>query len=159
MTRSRGKPERRTFYVSCTDEQWAEAKGRAAAAGTRTSPWLVERALNADLAIFDERPEPQRLALSPNRQRGMAGDIEIMSNTLEQLFNGKSIERLGDKVAFVRDAKVTQLVADGRFDELFLAYGKLFGPERAERLLAKAVTERHGADAVEVIVSGPKRRE
>ena len=51
------------------------------------------------------------------------------------------------------------MVADGRFDELFLAYGKLFGPERAERLLAKAVTERRGASSVEVTVGGPKRRE
>ena len=158
MTRARGGPERRTFYVSCTDEQWAEAKRRAAAAGMKTSPWLVERALEADLSIFDARPEPQRLVLSPNQQYGMAGDIETMTNSLEQLFNGKAIERLGDEVAFVRDAKVTQLVADGRFDELFLAYGKLFGPERAERLLAKAVTERHGGGSVEVIVGGPKRR-
>ena len=159
MTRSRGRPERRTFYISCTDEQWAEAKERAAAAGMKTSPWLVERALNADLSIFDVRPEPQRLALSPNQQHWMADDIGILTNTLEQLFNGKAIEGLGDKVAFIRDAMVTEMVADGRFDELFLACEKLFGPERAERLLAKAVRERHGAGSVEVIVGGPKRRE
>ena len=159
MTRSRPGPESRTFYVSCTDEQWAEAKGRAAAAGMKTSPWLVERALHADLSIFDQRPEPQRLALDANQQRGIVGDIETMTISFEQLFNGKAIERLASQVAFVRDAKVTEMVADGRFDELFLAYGKLFGSERAERLLARAVTEQHGADAVEVIVSGPKRRE
>ena len=159
MTRSRGRPERRTFYISCTDEQWAEAKERAAAAGMKTSPWLVERALNADLSIFDVRPEPQRLALSPNQQHWMADDIGILTNTLEQLFKGKAIEGLGDKVAFIRDSMVTEMVADGRFDELFLACEKLFGPERAERLLAKAVRERHGAGSVEVIVGGPKRRE
>jgi hypothetical protein len=159
MTRFRGSPERRTFYISCTDEQWAEAKERAAADGMKTSPWLVERALNADLSIFDVRPEPQRLALSPNQQHWMADDIGILTNTLEQLFNGKAIEGLGDKVAFIRDAKVAELVASGRFDELFLACEKLFGPERAERLLAKAVRERHGAGSVEVIVGGPKRRE
>ena len=159
MTRSRGRPERRTFYISCTDEQWAEAKERAAAAGMKTSPWLVERALNADLSIFDVRPEPQRLALRPGQQNRMADDIGILTNTLEQLFNGKAIEGLGDKVAFIRDSMVTEMVADGRFDELFLACEKLFGPERAERLLAKAVRERHGAGSVEVIVGGPKRRE
>ena len=159
MTRTRGGPEGRTYYVSCTDEQWAEAKRRAAAAGMKTSPWLVERALHADLSIFDQRPEPQRLALDANQQRWIVGDIETMTNSLEQLFNGKAIERLASKVAFVRDAKVTEMVADGRFDELFLAYGKLFGPARAERLLAKAVTERRGASSVEVVVSGPKRRE
>lgn len=159
MTRSRPGPEGRTFYISCTDKQWAEAKGRAAAAGMKTSPWLVERALEADLSIFDARPEPQPLVLNENQQRWIVGDIEIMTNSLEQLFNGKAIEGLGDQVAFVRDAKVTQLVAEGRFDELFLAYGKLFGPARAERLLATAVTERRGASSVEVIVSGPKRRE
>ena len=159
MTRSRSRPERRTFYISCTDEQWAEAKERAAAAGMKTSPWLVERALNADLSIFDVRPEPQRLALRPGQQNRMADDIGILTDTLEQLFNGKAIEGLGDKVAFIRDAMVTEMVAGGRFDELFLACEKLFGPERAERLLAKAVRERHGAGSVEVIVGGPKRRE
>ena len=159
MTRSRGGPEGRTFYISCTDEQWAEAKRRAAAVGMKTSPWLVERATDADLSIFDARPEPQRLALDANQQRWIVGDIETLTISLEQLFNGKSIERLGDRVAFVRDAKVTEMVADGRFDELFLAYGKLFGSARAERLLAKAVTERRGAGSVEVIVGGPKRRE
>ena len=159
MTRTRGGPEARTFYVSCTDEQWAEAKRRAAAAGMKTSPWLVERALHADLSIFDPRPEPQRLALDANQQRWIVGDIETMTNSFEQLFNGKAIERLASQVAFVRDAKVTEMVADGRFDELFLAYGKLFGPARAERLLAKAVTERRGASSVEVVVGGPKRRE
>ncbi len=48
MTRSRGGPESRTFYVSCTDEQWAEAKRRSASVGMKTSPWLVKRALEAD---------------------------------------------------------------------------------------------------------------
>ena len=158
MTRSRPGPERRTFYVSCSDEQWAEAKRRAAAVGMKTSPWLVERALEADLAIFDARPEPQRLALSPNQQNWLLGDIDLMTNSLEQLSKGKAIEEIGNRVAFVRDAMVTKMVADGRFDELFLAYGKLFGPARAERLLAKAVTER-GGGSVEVIVGGPKRRE
>ncbi len=116
-------------------------------------PW------EADLSIFDARPEPQRLALSPNDQNRLMGDIETMTISLEQLSNGKAIERLGKKVAFVRDAMVTEMVADGRFDELFLAYGKLFGPTRAERLLAKAVAERRGGGSVEVIVGGPKRRE
>ena len=159
MTRTRGGPEGRTYYVSCTDEQWAEAKRRAAAAGMKTSPWLVERALHANLSIFDQRPEPQRLALDANQQRWIVGDIETMTTSFEQLFNGKAIEKLASQVAFVRDAKVTEMVADGRFDELFLACEKLFGPERAERLVAKAVRERHGAGSVEVIVGGPKRRE
>ena len=151
-------PERKTFHVSCTDGQWAEAKRRAAAAGMRTSPWLVERALEADLSIFDARPEPQRLALSPNQQEWILGDVELMTNSLEQLFNGKAIEEMGRQVALVRDAKVREMIDGGRFDELFLAFGKLFGPERAERLLAKVVAERHEAGSVEVTVGGPKKR-
>ncbi|MDE0523201.1 MAG: hypothetical protein OXH79_14715 [Boseongicola sp.] len=50
------------------------------------------------------------------------------------------------------------MIDGGRFDELFLAFGKLFGPERAERLLAKVVAERHEAGSVEVTVGGPKKR-
>lgn len=50
--------------------------------------------------------EPQPLVLRPNRQRWIVGDVEIMANTLEQLFEGKAIEKLGDQVAFVRDAKL-----------------------------------------------------
>ncbi len=96
--------------------------------------------------------EPQPLVLRPNRQRWMVGDVEIMTNTLEQLFQGKAIEKLGDQVAFVRDAKVTEMVADGRFDELFLAFEKLVGPQNTEWLLAKAVKEWHGARSVEVFV-------
>ena len=43
MTRA----EKRTFYISCTDSDWADAKRRIAAAGMKTSTYLVERALNA----------------------------------------------------------------------------------------------------------------
>ena len=40
--------------------------------------------------------------------------------------------------------KVTEMIEERRMDELFLAYAKLFGAERAERPLAKAVTAWHG---------------
>ncbi len=158
MTRFRGSPERRTFYISCTDEQWAEAKERAAAAGMKTSPWLVERALNADLSIFDARPEPEPLVLSAYDQALMSSQVEFMTEFVEGLFDEKAIERLGNQVEFLRDAKVTEMIADGRIDELFLAFEKLFGPEDAERLLAKAVKEWHGAKSVTVTVGGPTRR-
>ena len=78
------------------------------------------------------------------------GDIEILT---------KAIEKLGKQVEFIRAAKVTELIATGSIDELFLACEKLFGPERAEWLLAKAVKEWHGAKSVEVEVGGPTRRE
>ena len=159
MTRSRGRPERRTFYISCTDEQWAEAKRRAAAAGMKTSPWLVERATNADLGIFDELPEPERLALSAGDQECLAEYVEFMTEFVEGLFDEKAIERIGNQVAFMCDVKATEMIADGRVDELFLAFEKLVGPENAEWLLAKAVREWHGASSVEVIVSdGPAGR-
>ncbi len=48
--------EKRTFYISCTDAEWEQAKRRAADAGMKTSPYLVERALRADLSIFGDRP-------------------------------------------------------------------------------------------------------
>ena len=48
--------------------------------------------------------------------------------------------------------KVTEMVAGGRFDELFLAFEKLVGPQNTEWLLAKAVTEWHAARSVEVFV-------
>ena len=159
MTRSRVRPERRTFYISCTDGQWAEAKGRAAAAGMKTSPWLVERALHADLGIFDERPEPERLALSASDQECLAEKVGFMTEFVEGLFDGKAIERIGNQVAFICDVKATEMIADGRTAQLFQAFGKLVGPENAEWLLAKAVKEWHGARSVEVIVSGPKVRE
>ena len=152
MTRSRGRPERRTFYISCTDEQWAEAKSRAAAVGMKTSPWLVERALKTDLSIFDERPEPERLALSAGDQECLAEYIEFMAEFVEGLFDEKAIERIGNQVAFMCDVKATEMIADGRVDELFLAFEKLVGPENAEWLLAKAVREWHGARSVEVRV-------
>ena len=60
---------------------------------------------------------------------------------------------LRNRVEFLRDAKVTEMIVEGRLDELFLAYAKLFGEERAERLLAKAVREWHGARSVEVKVT------
>ena len=154
MTRSRRQPERRTFHVSCSDEQWAEAKWRAAAAGIKTSPYLIDRALNADLSIFDDRPEPERLVLSEDDQNGLLYDIEYLAGVLEQLFDGAAVEKLRNQVEFLRDAKVTEMIAEGRMDELFLAYAKLFGEERAERLLARAVNEWHGATSVEVKVKG-----
>ena len=159
MARSRGRPERRTFYISCTDEQWAEVKGRATAAGMKTSPWLVERALNADLSIFDERPEPERLALSASDQECLAENVEFMTEFVEGLFDEKAIERIGNQVAFMCDVKATEMIADRRVDELFLAFEKLVGPQNAEMLLAMAVTEWHGARSVDVIVSGPKSQE
>ncbi len=152
MARSRGRPERRTYYISCTDEQWAEAKRRAAAAGMKTSPWLVERALEADLAIFDEGPEPERLALSAGNQESLADNVELMTEFVEELFDEKAIERIGNQVAFMCDVKVTEMIAGGRIDEVFLAFEKLVGPENAEWLLAKAVREWHGARSVEVRV-------
>ena len=157
MARSRGRPERRTFYISCTDEQWAEAKRRAAAAGMKTSPWLVERALEADLAIFDERPE--RLALSASDQECLADNVDFMTDWVEGLFDEKAIERLSNQVAFICDVKATEMIADGRLDELFRAFENLVGPENAEWLLAKAVKEWHGARSVKVIVrDGPAGR-
>ena len=153
MMRSRHRQERRTFHVSCSDEQWAEAKRRAAAAGMKTSPFLIDRALNADLSIFDDRPQPERLMLSEQDQKGLLYDIEYIMGVLEQaLDDGEAVEKLRNQVEFLRDTKVTEMIAEGRMDELFLAYAKLFGEERAERLLAKAVRERHGASSVEVIV-------
>ena len=152
MTRSRGRPERRTFYISCTDEQWAEAKERAAAAGMKTSPWLVERALNADLGIFDERPEPEPLVLSGLWQSWIAENVDFMADFVEGLFDEKAIERLSNQVAFICDAKATEMIADGRIEEVFLAFEKLVGPENAEMLLAKALKEWHGARSVEVRV-------
>ena len=159
MARSRGRPERRTFYISCTDEQWAEAKRRAAAAGMKTSPWLVERALEADLAIFDEGPEPERLVMSADEQDSMAEKVEFMTDFVEELFDEKAIERIGNQVAFMCDVKVTEMIAGRRIDEAFLAFERLVGPENAEWLLAKAVREWHGASSVDVIVHGSKRRE
>ena len=159
MTRSRVRPERRTFYISCTDEQWAEAKSRAAAACIKTSPWLVERATDADLSIFDERPEPERLALSASDQECLAEKVEFMTEFVEGLFDEKAIERIGNQVAFICDVKATEMIADGRVDELFMAFEKLVGPDNAEWLLAKAVKEWHGAKSVEVKVHGPKWRE
>ena len=159
MTRSRVRPERRTFYISCTDEQWAEAKGQAAAAGMKTSPWLVERALHADLGIFDERPEPEPLALDEKEQDMLAENVNFMAGFVEGLFDEKAIERMGNQVAFICDVKATEMIADGRIDELFRAFEKLVGPENAEWLLAKAVKEWHGARSVDVVVHGPKTRE
>lgn len=141
MTRSRGRPERRTFYISCTDEQWAEAKGRAAAAGMKTSPWLVERATDA------------------GDQECLAESVGSMTEFVDGLFDEKAIERIGNQVAFMCDVKATEMIAGGRVDELFLAFGKLVGPENAEWLLAKAVREWHGASSVDVVVHGSKRQE
>lgn len=146
--------EKRVFYISCTDRDWEDAKRRAAEAGLKTSPYLVERALTADLTIFGNRPQP--LVLSADDQRRMSSQIEAMMDLLE-LYPDWT-EKLGNQIEFLRDAKVTELIADGRFDELFLAFEKLFGPERAEALLAKAVKEWHGAKSVEVKVPGPKQR-
>ena len=146
--------EKRVFYISCTDRDWEDAKRRAAEAGLKTSPYLVERALTADLTIFGNRPQP--LVLSADDQRRMSSQIEAMMDMLE-LYPDWT-EKLGNQIEFLRDAKVTELIADGRFDELFLAFEKLFGPERAEALLAKAVKEWHGAKSVEVKVPGPKQR-
>ena len=150
MTRA----EKKTFYISCTDGEWAEAKRRAAAAGTKTSPYLVERALHADLSIFGDRPEP--LVLSAEDQNRMSSQIDFLMSIIEP--SSAWMEKLANQVAFLRDAKVTELIAEGRFDELFLAFEKLFGPEQAEVLLAKAVKEWHGAKSVEVKVTGPTRR-
>ena len=158
MTRVRGKPERRTFHVSCSDGQWAEAKRRAAAAGMKTSPWLVERALNADLSIFDDRAQPEPLVLSAQDQHLMSSQVEFIMGVIGSSRDGAWIERLGNQVEFLRDAKVAEMVADGRITDLFLAFEKLFGPEHAERLLAKAVKEWHGAKSVTVTVGGPARR-
>ena len=146
--------EKRTFYISCTDGDWAEAKRRAAAAGMKTSPYLVERALNADLSIFGDRPQP--LVLSAEDQRYMSSQINFLMHIIEPSSVWR--EKLCNQVAFLRDAKVTELIAEDRIDELFLAFEKLFGPEQAEALLAKAVKDWHGAKSVEVTVRGPRRR-
>ena len=146
--------EKRTFYISCTDGDWAEAKRRAAAAGMKTSPYLVERALNADLSIFGDRPQP--LVLSAEDQRYMSSQINFLMHIIEPSSVWR--EKLCNQVAFLRDAKVTELIAEDRIDELFLAFEKLFGPEQAEALLAKAVKDWHGAKSVEVTVRGSTRR-
>ncbi len=143
MTRSGRRPERRTFHVSCSDGQWAEAKRRAAA-GMKTSPRLVERALNADLSIFDGRPEPAELVLSAADQNLISSQVDFMVQVIGRARDGAWLERLGSQIEFLRDAKATEMIADGRIDDLFLAFEKLFGRERAERLLAKAVKEWHG---------------
>ena len=146
--------EKRTFYISCTDGEWAEARRRAAAAGMKTSPYLVERALNADLSIFGDRPQP--LVLSADEQSRMSSQIDFLTRIIDP--SPAWMEKLGNQVAFLRDVKVTELIAKGRFDELFLSFEKLFGPEQAEVLLAKAVKDWHGAKSVEVKVRGPTRR-
>ena len=96
--------------------------------------------------------------LSAQDQHLISSQVEFMIAVIGSSRDGAWLERLGNQVEFLRDAKVTEMIAEGRIDELFLAFEKLFGPENAERLLAKAVKEWHGAKSVTVTVSGPKRR-
>jgi len=103
---------RKTFHISCSDAQWAEAKRRAAAAGKSTSAHLVERALDADLSIFGERPEP--LVLDAEDQGRMCGQIEFLTGTVAP--SPAWLHGFGDRVAFLCDAKVTELVARGPYD-------------------------------------------
>ena len=149
--------EKRTFYISCTDAEWERAKQRAADAGMKTSPYLVERALTADLSRFGLTAEP--LVLSAEDQHRMSGQIEWLMKILP-LESSRWLETLANRVEFLRDTKVTELVSEGRYDELFLAYEKLFGSEQAEILLAKAVKEWHKAKTVDVKVTvrGPAQR-
>ncbi|MCY4309806.1 MAG: hypothetical protein OXC54_00590, partial [Rhodospirillaceae bacterium] len=146
--------EKRTFYISCTDAEWEQAKRRAADAGMKTSPYLVERALRADLSIFGDRPQP--LVLSAEEQSRMSSQLEFLMKIIDP--SPEWMEKLGNQVAFLRDAKVTEMIAEARFDELFLAFEKIFGSDRAEALLAKAVKDWHGAKSVAVTVRGPTRR-
>ncbi len=148
--------ERRTFYVSCTDAEWAQAKQRAADAGMKTAPYLVERALTADLARFGVRPEP--LVLSTEDQSRISAQLEWLMTIIPSSPAWR--ETFANQVAFLRDAKVTELIAAGRYDALFLAYENLFGPDKAEILLARAVKDWHGAKTVDVTVTvrGPRRR-
>ena len=147
---------KRTFYVSCTDEEWEQAKQRAADAGMKTSPYLVERALTADLSRFGIKPEP--LVLSVKDQSLLSSQLDWLIQIIPS--SPAWLETLANQVAFLRDVKVTELISEGRYDELFLAYEKLFGSEKAEILLAKAVKEWHGAKQVDVTVTvkGPTRR-
>ncbi|WP_424830715.1 hypothetical protein [Ruegeria sp.] len=146
--------KKRTFYISCTDQEWEDAKRRAAEAGMKTSPWLVERALTADLSIFGNRPQP--LVLGADDQKRMNDQIGFLMDLLKP--SSDWMEKLGNQIAFLRDAKVTDLIAEDRLDELLLAFEKLFGPDKAEALLAKAIKEWHGAKSVEVKVHDPKQR-
>ena len=88
----------------------------------------------------------------------MSSQAEFILAVIGSSRDGAWTERLGNQVGSLRDAKVTEMVADGRITDLFPACEKLFGPEHAERLLAKAVKERHGAKSVTVTVGGPTRR-
>ena len=146
--------KKRTFYISCTDQEWEDAKRRAAEAGMKTSPWLVERALTADLSTFGNRPQP--LVLGADDQKRMNDQIGFLMDLLKP--SSDWMEKLGNQIAFLRDAKVTDLIAEDRLDELLLAFEKLFGPDKAEALLAKAIKEWHGAKSVEVKVHDPKQR-
>ena len=82
-------------------------------------------------------------------RKGLLYDIENLAGVLEQLFDGASVEKLRNQVEFLRDTKVTEMITEGKRNELFLTYAQLFGEERAKWLLARAVREWHGARSVE----------
>ncbi len=146
--------EKRVFYISCTDSDRKDAKRRVAGVRMKTSPYLVERAPTADLSMFGNRPQP--LVLSAEDQSRRCHQIEFLLKLIDP--SPAWMEKLGNQIEFLRDAKVTELVAEDRFDEHFLAFEKLFGPEQAEALLAKAVKDWHGTKSAEVNVHDPKQR-
>lgn len=95
---------------------------------------------------------------SAESQRRMCGRIEFPMGMIAPF--PAWLDKIGDAVAFPIDARGTDPVADGRYDEPFPAFENLFGSERAEALPAGAVKEWHGGRArgrSAVEVRGPTR--
>ena len=143
MRRKRRLPAK-VHSISCADAEWERVRVLAERRGLSISRYMVECGLNVDPTT--EAPKAPRLVLDEAEQRRLHdGVVGIVERTAAAESEEAVLMRIRNALAFLVEARMREMVRDGREYELKGLLTDLFGERAAaaavERLQARMDTD------------------
>ena len=131
MKKTRKRKPGTAHSVSYTDEQWAEIKAWAKAAGETTSRWWAKCATTVDLSS-PEKSTASPLVLDEEQQRA----ISRVAGDLAEGADDEASARIGALARELLEERLQAMVREGRRAEALDGLRSVLGDERAEIVAA-----------------------
>ena len=133
MSSRRAGGAKRTYSISCADEDHEEIRARARRAGRSISDYLVERALAVNLSRPPAPPRASgaRLVLDERAQREMHAALGALSGHAK---SADWFDELKERVGLVLHATMLDMLWQGRRDEMRSLLAHVLGEPRASEL-------------------------
>ena len=138
MTPKRRAGRQKQHTISCRDSEWERVRVRAEAAGMSISRYVVMRALATELvrdAGGRQRLQP-RLVLGEDEQKGIRDRVALIADRLAVPDAPMEFERLQNRVQFIVDATVIDMIRSGRVREMTAILVEVLGQETGGKVAA-----------------------